>query len=547
MTDKVYQSSAAEDVASPGSEAVLSLPPPPPQPLQPPVPSAEASVAAPAAGGGGGGGAPPAAPPAAEELDFDSYNDAALVKVLRDLEKRNAFYELENRLFTSYLSRVTPNALRGEDEADDRGPAGAAAPRGGAAEAATRAAAEKEGRGKKKRGEKGKEQEKPVLLVPEQKSEIATRELEELRDEIEKQKQEWEKRLDSLKVGGERRPDRPDFWRCLPRAKRADLGPASGVCSTAYPVCRRCTSLRGTLSTEPSIQGPAELPPSAWCGTLKIASARRYLGDFHTRHWHGPGRSPLSPLNPPRVQDHTIEKIRLKNTALKVQKNKLALQLKQKEEMGEVLHAIDFDQLTIENQNYQMKIEERNSELLKLKLIAGNSVQVLNQYKKRLPLLTSEAASLKAEIVARDQLLDRLKVETAVVEAERAKAASANQAIKEQLAEYRMPSVMDYVEHNARLKETVRQLASWERKVEIAEMALQRAKKASKQLSKITQSCPPSAPPAPHHLAPISSEVVGRHPRGLTSDRSPSVESRDPRVRTPPTPASAAPGLEAVF
>lgn len=66
---------------------------------------------------------------------------------------------------------------------------------------------------------------------------------------------------------------------------------------------------------------------------------------------------------------------------LKVQKNKLHLQLKQKEEMGEVLHAIDFDQLQIENKQYLQKIEERNTELLKLKMTAGNTIQTLNKHK----------------------------------------------------------------------------------------------------------------------------------------------------------------------
>ena len=78
-----------------------------------------------------------------------------------------------------------------------------------------------------------------------------------------------------------------------------------------------------------------------------------------------------------------IEKIRLKNATLKVQKNKLHLQLKQKEEMGEVLHAIDFDQLQIENKQYLAKIEERNTELIKLKISAGNTIQTLNSLRVR--------------------------------------------------------------------------------------------------------------------------------------------------------------------
>jgi hypothetical protein len=42
----------------------------------------------------------------------------------------------------------------------------------------------------------------------------------------------------------------------------------------------------------------------------------------------------------------------------------------------QVLHVIDFDQLKIENQQYLEKIEERNNELLRLKLTTGKTFQV---------------------------------------------------------------------------------------------------------------------------------------------------------------------------
>ena len=49
--------------------------------------------------------------------------------------------------------------------------------------------------------------------------------------------------------------------------------------------------------------------------------------------------------------------------------------------MGEVLHAIDFDQLQIENKQYLAKIDERNAELIKLKMTAGRTIQILNKFK----------------------------------------------------------------------------------------------------------------------------------------------------------------------
>ncbi|KAH9505388.1 hypothetical protein Btru_058611 [Bulinus truncatus] len=93
------------------------------------------------------------------------------------------------------------------------------------------------------------------------------------------------------------------------------------------------------------------------------------------------------------------------------------MQLRQKEEMGEVLNEVDFNQLKIENQQYLEKIDERNQDLLRLKLMAGNTLQVLNTYKKKLLTLTKESERLKSEISSRQDMDSRIQVETAIAEA----------------------------------------------------------------------------------------------------------------------------------
>lgn len=55
----------------------------------------------------------------------------------------------------------------------------------------------------------------------------------------------------------------------------------------------------------------------------------------------------------------------------------------QKEELGEALHEVDFQQLKIENAQFLEKIDERNQDLLQLKLTVGNTLQILNFYKVR--------------------------------------------------------------------------------------------------------------------------------------------------------------------
>lgn len=59
-------------------------------------------------------------------------------------------------------------------------------------------------------------------------------------------------------------------------------------------------------------------------------------------------------------KEHEVVNVRLENIKLKNKLKKKEQQLKSKEELAEGLHLIDFEQLKIENQTYNEKIEERN-------------------------------------------------------------------------------------------------------------------------------------------------------------------------------------------
>lgn len=53
---------------------------------------------------------------------------------------------------------------------------------------------------------------------------------------------------------------------------------------------------------------------------------------------------------------------------------------------------------------------------------------------------------------------------------ERAKAEKINRKLRQQLADFRVPEVMEYVTEKADLYELQKKVKSWERKVEIAEV-----------------------------------------------------------------------------
>ncbi|XP_047383091.1 coiled-coil domain-containing protein 113 isoform X2 [Sciurus carolinensis] len=141
-------------------------------------------------------------------------------------------------------------------------------------------------------------------------------------------------------------------------------------------------------------------------------------------------------------RDNLRDKLRLKNISLKVQRKKLLLQLRQKEEVGEALHDVDFQQLKIENAQFLETIEARNQDLIQLKLASGNTLQILNAYK------------------------------------DRAKAEASNKKLRKQLTEFRAPQVMMYLREKILNGEMEKTIKMWERKVEIAEMSLKGYRKA---------------------------------------------------------------------
>ncbi|XP_006863688.1 PREDICTED: coiled-coil domain-containing protein 113 [Chrysochloris asiatica] len=173
-----------------------------------------------------------------------------------------------------------------------------------------------------------------------------------------------------------------------------------------------------------------------------------------------------------RRRDDMKDKLCLKNVSLKVQRKKMLLQLRQKEEVGDALHDVDFQQLKIENAQFLETIEAKNQELIQLKLTSGNTLQILNAYKSKLHQGLEMSITLDKEMMLRNELLEKVERETVQAEEDRARAEYANKKLRKQLSKFRAPPVMAYVQEkiiNGELEKTIK---TWERKVEITEMSL---------------------------------------------------------------------------
>ncbi len=110
-----------------------------------------------------------------------------------------------------------------------------------------------------------------------------------------------------------------------------------------------------------------------------------------------------------RQKEREVIGVRIENIKLKNQLKKKENELKAKEEFGEGLHMIDFEQLKIENQTYNEKIEERNEELMKLKKKINNTVQILTHVKEKLQFVNGENERQGEQLNINDEMVKKVK------------------------------------------------------------------------------------------------------------------------------------------
>merc|ERR1719321_2054117 len=102
-------------------------------------------------------------------------------------------------------------------------------------------------------------------------------------------------------------------------------------------------------------------------------------------------------------KDAEVEEVRGSNISLKNRLAKLEQALRKKDELAENLHVIDFEQLKIENQTLNEKIEERNEELHKLRKKTIVTVQIITHMREKVQFVQQEYLGLKSELAQLEQ------------------------------------------------------------------------------------------------------------------------------------------------
>jgi len=102
-------------------------------------------------------------------------------------------------------------------------------------------------------------------------------------------------------------------------------------------------------------------------------------------------------------KDAEVEEVRGSNISLKNRLAKLEQALRNKDELAENLHVIDFEQLKIENQQLNEKIEERNEELHKLRKKTVVTVQIITHMREKVQFVQKEYQETKEKLATLDQ------------------------------------------------------------------------------------------------------------------------------------------------
>lgn len=98
------------------------------------------------------------------------------------------------------------------------------------------------------------------------------------------------------------------------------------------------------------------------------------------------------------AKDQEVHQYRLQNIALR---NRLANQekvLKKKEQLADGLHLIDFEQLKIENQTLNEKIEERHEELNKMRTKIQTTVIILSHWREKYQYILKQNETKRQEL-----------------------------------------------------------------------------------------------------------------------------------------------------
>lgn len=179
-----------------------------------------------------------------------------------------------------------------------------------------------------------------------------------------------------------------------------------------------------------------------------------------------------------KAETAMVDHLRLKSQVTKGQITSTTEELKSQDKMEESVSQVDFDQLQIKNREYVHYLSEGNALLLVEKTRVMHSMRQHNHTMDHLNDASNISDSLDDSVATTERMMARLAKEQGVVDNEVAAGKRLYSANKAHLEQYRVPSVVKYVEDVQTKHRSEVQMKTWVRRVQIADAQMQTHKKA---------------------------------------------------------------------
>ena len=179
-----------------------------------------------------------------------------------------------------------------------------------------------------------------------------------------------------------------------------------------------------------------------------------------------------------RLKESIIEKNSESNKKLERGITKEKQKIQKKEQANDDLQFIDFHQLQIENKKLVRDIDDRNKQLLSLKVTSGKSTQRLTQIKDT---LNKEEKKLKEFVQEITDFQNQIELNTVTIQ----KVMKMTKIINKKLRKYKqqkyetdnLPSVSDYIDLKGDEEGLLLQVSTLKRKINIARPEYEKALK----------------------------------------------------------------------
>uniref|UniRef100_A0A7S0ENZ4 Cilia- and flagella-associated protein 263 n=1 Tax=Hanusia phi TaxID=3032 RepID=A0A7S0ENZ4_9CRYP len=179
-----------------------------------------------------------------------------------------------------------------------------------------------------------------------------------------------------------------------------------------------------------------------------------------------------------RRKDNELDKLETKNRGLRAILSKSEEDLKHKEEAGESLKKIDFEQLQIENKQLLENIDLRNAEALSLKSTLGRAQWRLNKIKEELSQTQQSTDWLVKTEQTKKEQMENIHVELEQVQAMLVKEQNAQKTLQKQLeTSNNIPPVIEYIAQGDQLINLKKKIALLTTKISIGEGQLKQTRR----------------------------------------------------------------------